>query len=100
MNSNTIPSAIEWLHLHHEDGEVSPQMLIEFAKLHVKLALQSASEKAKMSVFPYAQEEWEIVPDEITGDDINEEGSGCTDGFSIEINKSSILNAYPIELIN
>ncbi len=52
MNSNTIPTALEFMNQHHEDGEISPQVLIEFAKLHVTAALEAASYNAKAKENP------------------------------------------------
>jgi hypothetical protein len=49
------------------------EVMIEFAKLHVKAALKEASENAEIDMIKY------------------------TDDY--EINKKSILNAYPLEII-
>lgn len=68
---------------------------IEFAKLHVKAALSMASEKVKLDVFPYDQEQWENVDLPIIVKDLTED---MEDG-EININKDSILNAYPENLI-
>ena len=64
-------------------------MLIEFAKMHVQEALKQASEKA------YAQGE---------GSTLTTKRSNFYYTYSghigkIEMNKDSILNAYPLDLI-
>lgn len=94
-----IPTAEE-LYYKYKGGNIniSKKQFIEAVKysnnLHVKAALKAASEQAKMKVQPSEMEEWKIVPDEITREDVDNEESGCED-FWISINKQSILNAYP-----
>ena len=56
-----------------------PDLLIEFAKLHVEAALKEASEKAHH----YHVATWKCEPK----------------GIQPEVNKDSILNAYPLENI-
>lgn len=54
--------------------------MIAFAKLHVKAALEAAAEKAEMKPYPY---------------------NGCSEcgRDDMDIDKKSILNAYPENLI-
>jgi len=53
--------------------------MIEFAKLHVEAALKAAAEKAYID---------------------NNHQQGCSfDSDDFEVNKESILNAYPLDLI-
>jgi hypothetical protein len=72
-----------WLECNNQAKE-SINIMIEFAKLHVKLALKEASNKA-------------------TTKDWNEDGRfDDEDGEHFEylvINRDSILNAYPLENI-
>lgn len=72
------------------------EAIIEFAKLHVEAALKVASENAK----------WSCTDTEISfGDtrdfdfkDTDYAGDPCT-GYNIFVDKNSILNAYPLDLI-
>jgi hypothetical protein len=80
-----IPTAEEFLNLkgvpyregikNHLGNYISPNELIEFAKLHVEQALKAASENAETKAC------WYTDHDE-------------------EVDKDSILNAYPLNLIN
>ena len=69
-----IPTAEDFLFDNFEGGAINPNILIEFAKLHVEAALKAASEKAYFR---------------------DSNGFVCT----TEENKESILNAYPLENI-
>lgn len=71
-----IPTAEEFLNNHKfhlvEHEEYISTVIIEFAKLHVEAALKQASENAESIVIG---------------------------GLISEVNKDSILNAYPLENI-
>lgn len=95
MNSNTIPSAEEFLKEYVDEeiynapffayvnGEkLVHQAMIDFAVEHTKAALQSASEKAKVK-----------LTETSVGHDFEYTASICFP------DTDSILNAYPIELI-
>jgi hypothetical protein len=71
--------------------ETNYQLMIEFAKLHVKLALEEASKKADLNHYEEV-EDWmdEHNPFNMTIDNL---------GNIYAINKNSILNAYPEENI-
>lgn len=105
--SDKIPTAEEYfnkrykeLGINHSDEIEDEDVIIakELIQIHVEAALKAASKKAKMKVQPSEMEEWTIVPDEITREDVDDEESGCED-FCISINKQSILDAYPKENI-
>jgi hypothetical protein len=80
-------------------GNVKEKELITFTQEEynqhiqkvIKDTLQTAAEKSKMSVQPSKMEEWKIVPDEITREDVDDEESGCED-FWISVNKDSITD--------
>ena len=63
-------------------------MLIEFAKMHVQEALKQASEEAFVEYIDLNTDEIFDYTDVITDDDVE-----------VNINKDSILNAYPLDLI-
>ena len=75
--------------------ELVLQQRREYAKLQVKAALKAAANNVKMSVEPYDMEAWEIVPAIIKAEDLEEH----EDGFEVQVDKDSILNAYPENLI-
>ena len=62
--------------------------MIEFAKMHVQEALKQASEKAFVEYIDLNTDEIFDYTDVITDDDVE-----------VNINKDSILNAYPLENI-
>ena len=62
--------------------------MIEFAKLHVKEALKQASEEAFVEYIDLNTDEIFDYTDVITDDDVG-----------VNVNKDSILNAYPLDLI-
>jgi hypothetical protein len=68
--TDKIPTAREFYDSHYSDDCVI--IMIEFAKLHVEVALKAASEKADL--------------------DCDEE----SDDNGISVNKDSILKAYPL----
>ena len=63
-------------------------MLIEFAKMHVEEALKQASEKAFVEYIDLNTDEIFDYTDVITDDDVE-----------ANVNKDSILNAYPLKNI-
>ena len=62
--------------------------MIEFAKYHVEKALKEASEKAFVEYIDLNTDEIFDYTDVITDDDVE-----------ANVNKDSILNAYPLDLI-
>ena len=86
---NTIPTAEEFLNQKpfiHGMTRLDQQIaMIEFAKLHVKAALEAAYKNAEVRV---------------TENALIEEGYCCStydDGvFSVACDSNSILNAYPL----
>jgi len=65
------------------------EAMIEFAKLHVQAALKTASEKADADLEPMGWlAEQHLVEPFIEGED-----------YEIGINRNSILESYPLELI-
>ena len=63
-------------------------MLIEFAKMHVQEALKQASEKGFIEYIDLNTDGTFDYTDVITDDDVG-----------VNVNKDSILNAYPLDLI-
>ena len=64
------------------------EAMIEFAKMHVQEALKQASEKAFVEYIDLTTDEIFDYTDVITDDDVE-----------ANVNKDSILNAYPLENI-
>lgn len=64
------------------------ELMIEFAKMHVQEALKQASEKAFVEYIDLNTDETFDYTDVITDDDVE-----------ANVNKDSILNAYPLENI-
>ena len=64
------------------------EAMIEFAKMHVQKALKQASEKAFVEYIDLNTDEIFDYTDVITDDDVG-----------VNVNKDSILNAYPLDLI-
>lgn len=60
---------------------ILPELLIEFAALHVQAALKAASEKAKTTYL----NEWNV-----------EDVKLIRQGHESKIDKESVLNAYPL----
>lgn len=82
MEKDKIPTAwdycIENLYIDNEKQHIeSAQALIKFAQMHVKKALEAASEKAELDLF----------------------NGGCHEYGSNKINKESILNSYSLNNI-
>ena len=67
-----------------------PEMMIEFAKLHVEAALKEASESIELD---------SKIESEYQGSLGNEEGLLYVNKEYFYIDKNSILNAYPLENI-
>jgi hypothetical protein len=74
MSEKIIPTAKQFLKLYIKGNELGKydDCMIEFTKLHVTQALKEASEKAEVEVIEYRD---------------------------YEVDKESILNAYPLENI-
>lgn len=95
MEENKIPTAGQFLILNNDSdfrlsksGLYVSDMMIEFAKLHVTEALKQAFNNSKMKISENATNEY---PDFVDNYD---------DGYvTIVISKDSILNAYPLDLI-
>ena len=86
MKTDKVPTATEFAIKKHGsevimdycgDEHNLPETMIEFAKLHVKAALEAATENAE----------------------IEERFSGCRECGAWGVKSDSILNAYPDELI-
>lgn len=78
MEKNKVPIAEEFLLI--KTGAISRSItdaMIEFAKLHVKAALEAAAESAVANFICYPRD---VIDD-------------------LEVDRDSILNAYPDELI-
>jgi len=69
-------------------GVTIEEVMIEFAKMHVQEALKQASEKA-----------YEEYIDLNTKEIFDYTDVMVDDGVGVNINKDSILNAYPLENI-
>lgn len=90
-----IPTAKEFIATHNRLNDSSTELLmIEFAKLHVELALEEASEKADMLGQTQHNNN---APDEYTGFVYVTNPNGADYGYTV--NKDSILKSYPIENI-
>lgn len=75
-----------------EEFQDNPDLF--FYKLCIKaynLGVQMSADNAKIAVYPDTMEQWEIVPESITRKDLDNEESGCDEGFTLEIDKESIL---------
>ena len=104
MKENEIPSAEEFLldqgipeeylkNLPWFDEGNLMTWLVEFAKLHVKAALEAAAEKAHTDTFSKNRNNrWIKMTGEFEFDPTNFE-------HKYVVNKKSILSAYPEELI-
>ena len=87
-----IPTAKEFLSENFEGNAINPQILIEFAKLHVQAALESAYKNSIMYKDLGEGEDGKICYE--MGDIFYDEYD-----YPIAISKNSILNAYPLENI-
>jgi len=93
---NKIPTAEEFLVISDEfetletktQEKVVIKAMIEFAKSHVKTALQEASKKAYVEFVDLTNNEIFDYTDIITDDDVG-----------ANVNKNSILNSYSLENI-
>ena len=104
-NMNAIPTAEEWLLNHkelsmydvqeHDEGgylgvneKALYKIMTEFAKAHVKAALEAAAENAMIDAEP---ESGRIV----TRKEFDFDDRGMVCPYNLSINKQTILNAYP-----
>ena len=77
--------------------------MIEFAKLHVEIALKEANDKSRLEkasnygTFDEFTAEWNHTSDKLFVKP--EYGHGDSGYNAVRINKDSILNAYPLTLI-
>ena len=71
-----IPTAKEFLSENFEGSAINPQILIEFAKLHVQAALEAA----------YYNSDVKVIDADMTG-------------VIYGVDSETILNAYPLENI-
>lgn len=87
-----IPTAKEFLSENFEGNAINPQILIEFAKLHVQAALKSAYKNSIMYKDLGEGEDGELccVLEKTFYDNYDN---------PILISADSILNAYPLENI-
>jgi hypothetical protein len=97
---NKIPTAEEFLNLigvpyrggieNRLGNYISPNELIEFAKIHVEAALKVASEKsyAESSSSNITSKHWD-----------GRQGLICVHLGRVSVNKDSILNSYPLKNI-
>ena len=74
--------------------EATEQAIKELVEYHVTEALKAANKNGKINVIPIDQEQWEVVPEVITSRDLVQH-----EGIMLEIDKQSILTAYPLNLI-
>lgn len=83
MEKNKIPTAREL-----SSGKAEAERMIEFAKLHVKAALEKAWEKSTIRVYGRYDKSIDFTTEDaaLTLNDTTVE---------VHINKDSILNAYP-----
>ena len=77
-----------WLNGFELDVNQIEDLMIEFAKYHVQKALKQASEKAFVEYIDLNTDEIFDYTDVIADDDVG-----------VNVNKDSILNAYPLDLI-
>lgn len=103
MENKAIPTAEEFLKENANDisyeekqmfaGDVTPEMLIKFAKLHVEAALKQASKKVIVETFAKNKNKrWVKKLGEFEFDSTNFEHKYIA-------NKNSILNSYPLNQI-
>jgi hypothetical protein len=78
----------ERTHIGSLNGNERLEIMIEFAKLHVETALEAAFLDSKLNVTEY-----DIANSTVEMDNYSD-GS-----ITITVNKDSILNAYPLNLI-
>ena len=100
MDLNKIPTAKEFLINNANDisfeekqmfaSDVTPEMLIEFAKLHVEKAVKQILKNSKVQV--YCGEGGLTIKTYTTDPNDPRE-------YEIGVNENSILNAYPLENI-
>lgn len=88
-----IPTSEEFLLEYDKDSEGYNEagVLRDFAKLHVKAALEAAAKKAQINDWWYASDNPKPETDEISYYDRD------GDGHIVYVDKDSILNAYRLE---
>lgn len=90
-----IPTAEEFILNNYEVNYVNAEILkamINFAKLHVEAALKQASEKS------FAESSRSNITSK--GRLEGKQGLICVHLGDVSVNKDSILNSYPLTLIN
>ena len=86
--NNKIPTAETFLVESRIAGATAKKVMIEFAKLHVQAALETAFLNSEMRVSENDTNEYPSFTDRYD------------DGYvTITVSKDSILNAYPLENI-
>ncbi len=108
MKENKIPTAKELLNdnfLLIQNGmtceahtHLVVKQMVEFAKLHVEAALKVAADNAKWEEKSYETRFGDDADSKYDFVDTDYAGDPCT-GYIISVNKDSILNSYPDELI-
>ena len=74
--------------------EIFPEYSIYFFSGNLVADEIAISKGVKINVIPIDQEQWEVVPEVITSRDLVQD-----EGIMLEIDKQSILTAYPLNLI-
>jgi|SRR6187402_275589 len=88
-------------------GEYIQSMLTKFAQYHVEKALENVKLKIQLSFIPYDEESWnqksierkdilDFYDDGEDDTDFQYEQLRNRDGFIIEADEESIINAYPL----
>jgi hypothetical protein len=86
-----IPTATEFQYIKKRyRDDVAKEMMIEFAKLHVKAALEAASKSSKVRKDTYVMGR---------GTTEVEQMFNYSNGTSHYVDQDSILNSYPLENI-
>lgn len=75
--------------------QAEAERMIEFAKLHVQAAIDAIRENVELKKASYFETSEE---DKLEGIDIWEEDCNVP-SYLVTVNKDSILNAYPLDLI-
>ena len=106
-NKNTARDFIDYDESRFPNPEA---LMIKFAKYHVKKALESVKTLSEISFVPHDEESWnqksieredilDFYDDGTSDIDFQYEQLRNRDGFTIEIDEESILDAYPLENI-
>lgn len=100
IDKGAIPTAEEFVRQFRRTNPIAnaesvehwmAQHCIEFAKLHLEAQAKAIYEKAKINVVPIDEEGWEIIPEVITSEDLED-----NEGIMLEVDEDSIFNAYPL----